>query len=83
MIPPAIANYLREILQKAQKWEWRFYYQNDSLWQRLNYTNGDMDGAIVIYDSLTRNIILEGGFAHNLKHGKWKTYYRDGKLKES
>ena len=59
--------------------EWKYYYQDGTLWSLGNYEHGLKTGAKLVYwpDGQVR---YEGFFANDQKSGHWKFYNLDGSL---
>lgn len=55
---------------------WKEYYRDGKTIKVIgNYYNGELDGRLVSYDSVTGYIVEDGIMKDDLREGKWLTFY--------
>ena len=70
-----------EIVDKAQQGFWEFFYQDGSIQERANWTNGKVNGAFQSYYPGGK-LKLEGTYLKGNQSGLWKVYFKNGAINE-
>ena len=56
-----------------------YYYENEKLFQKVNYVQGKPEGNFIEYYN-TGETQRIGKYANGFREGSWKTYYKNGKI---